>query len=192
MSNKRTDPRFLRTEALLKNALMDEVARKGFGSVRIDGLCAMAGVNRATFYLHYRDKFELLEACLLSFFEKVEGSVAGAPTTDVETILPGLIRVAVESFAERREFILRVLEDGKFPECHALFSRRMRYEVGRLIAQLEREGRVPSSSRREHQVMFLSAAVFGSVLQWIKSGTPSELDRFCRDMASYAMAIARG
>jgi AcrR family transcriptional regulator len=192
MSNKRQDPRYARTESLLKTALMDEVAQKGFDSVRVDELCRAAGINRSTFYLHYRDKFELLEACMLSFFEIVTDPLSGAVMADVTAMLPGLFRTVAENCRGRREFILRILEDGKFPAFHALFTRRMSYEVGRLIEQLEKEGRASSSSSKEHQVMFLSSAFFGSLLHWIKVGTPDEMDSFCRDMAAYTMAILVG
>jgi AcrR family transcriptional regulator len=189
MSNNRQDPRFARTELLLKTALMDEVARKGFDSVRVDGLCKTAGMNRATFYLHYRDKFELLEACMLSFFEIVTDPLSHAVMADVTPLLPGLFRTVAENCLVRREFILRILEDGRFPAFHALFTRHMSYEVGRLIDQLEKEGRASPSSSREHQVMFLSSAFFGSLLHWVKFGTKDEMDGFCRDMAAYTTAI---
>jgi len=189
MSKKPTDPRFERTESALRGALMDQVAEKGFDAVKIDTLCKDAGVNRATFYLHHRDKFELLEVCLLGFFDDVEGAAAGTVTTDVESILPGLIRTAALNCAARRDFILRILEDGKFPAFHALFMKRMSYEVGLFMEQLKKEGRRLSPSSREHQVMFLSSAFFGAILQWIKSGSEEKLDGFCRDIAGYAMAV---
>jgi AcrR family transcriptional regulator len=189
MSNKRQDPRFARTELLLRTALMDEVAQHGFDSVKVDELCKAAGINRATFYLHYRDKFELLEVCMQSFFEVVTKPLSEAVMTDVTPLLPGLFRTVAENCYAHRGFILGILEDGKFPAFHALFTKRMSYEVGRLIEQLEKEGRASASSSKEHQVMFLSSAFFGSLLHWIKSGTLDEVDTFCRDMTASTMAV---
>jgi AcrR family transcriptional regulator len=189
VSNRLLDPRFARTESLLKAALMDGVARRGFDSVRVDEICQAAGINRSTFYLHYRDKFELLEVCILSFFEIEADPPPDAGTADIATLLPGLFRMAAVNCSARRDFILRILEDGRFPAFHALFTKRMSFEVGRLIDRLEKEARASSSSSRNHQIVFLSSAFFGSLLHWIKFGTPEEMDSYCRAMAAFTMAI---
>ena len=68
----------------------------------------------------------------------------------------------------------------------------MALDVGLLIDQLEKEGRWLSSSSKDHQVIFLSAAFFGSILDWVKNGTEEELDGFCRDLTLFAMAILVG
>jgi AcrR family transcriptional regulator len=171
---------------------MDEVARKGFDAVTVEVVCKTAGINRATFYLHYRDKFELLEVCMMSFFEIVTNPPSDAVMVDVTALLPGLFRTVAENCSARREFILRILEDGKFPAFHALFTSRMSFEVGRLIEKLESEGRASSSSSKTYQIVFLSSAFFGSLLHWIKFGTPDEMDGFCRAMSDFTMAILVG
>ena len=62
MSKKeaRTDPRVLRTRALLRNALMELIPEKGYEAVTVKDIAERATLNRATFYLHYRDKDDLL------------------------------------------------------------------------------------------------------------------------------------
>jgi AcrR family transcriptional regulator len=189
MSSNLHDPRFVRTESLLRTALMDKVAAKGFQSLKVEELCKAAGINRSTFYLHYRDKFELLEVCILSFFEIELNPPPGAAPSGITTLLPGLFRTAAVNCSARRDFILRILEDGKFPAFHALFTRRMSFEVGRLIDELEKEGRASSSSSRENRIVFLSSAFFGSLLHWVKFGVPEQMDSFCRSMAAFTMAI---
>lgn len=62
MSKKeaKTDPRVLRTRALLRNALMDLIPEKGYDAITVKDIAERATLNRATFYLHYRDKDDLL------------------------------------------------------------------------------------------------------------------------------------
>jgi AcrR family transcriptional regulator len=55
------DPRILRTRRLLRDAFIVLVPEKGFDSLTIQDLTDQATLNRATFYLHYRDKNELLD-----------------------------------------------------------------------------------------------------------------------------------
>ena len=54
-----TDLRVRRTRKLLREALIDLATEKGFDAITINDLAARAMINRATFYRHYRDKYEL-------------------------------------------------------------------------------------------------------------------------------------
>lgn len=58
------DPRVRRTRALLQEALRSLLAEKRLASISVAEIAARATVNRNTFYLHYEDKFALLESVL--------------------------------------------------------------------------------------------------------------------------------
>jgi len=61
-SNEPTDPRIRRTRQMLQGALVNLLNKKHFNDISISDIAAQAGVNRATFYLHYPDKNALLQA----------------------------------------------------------------------------------------------------------------------------------
>lgn len=61
MKSKSTDPRALRTRLALREGLMEKVIEKPFRDITINDIADSADVNRATFYLHYEDKYDLLE-----------------------------------------------------------------------------------------------------------------------------------
>jgi hypothetical protein len=111
---------------------------------------------------------------------------------DAGALLSCLFRVVAEGCFSRREFLPRILEDGRFPSLHALFTKRMAFEVGRLVEKLEREGRASRATGKADRVVFLSSAYFGSLLYWIRSGTPGEIDSFCCAMADCTMAVLVG
>ncbi|WP_204491521.1 TetR/AcrR family transcriptional regulator [Archangium primigenium] len=54
------DPRVLRSRALLRDALLALIRERGFDAIHVRDLTARARLNRSTFYLHYRDKDDLL------------------------------------------------------------------------------------------------------------------------------------
>ncbi|MDQ0885856.1 AcrR family transcriptional regulator [Paenibacillus sp. V4I9] len=68
---KSVDPRVKRTRNMLKEALLVLIEEKGFDAITIRDLTERAEINRATFYQHYKDKFDLLDQTidemLLSF-----------------------------------------------------------------------------------------------------------------------------
>ncbi len=55
------DPRVVRTRKLLREALIELIPERGYDAISIKDITERATLNRATFYLHYRDKEDLLE-----------------------------------------------------------------------------------------------------------------------------------
>jgi AcrR family transcriptional regulator len=68
---KRTDPRVVRTRQMLRDALIATILEKGYDATNIQEITERAGLRRATFYLHYRDKEELLLTMLHETLEEL-------------------------------------------------------------------------------------------------------------------------
>ncbi len=60
MQEQKQDRRVNRTRRLLRESLMKLVVEKGYDSVTIEDITETSELGRTTFYLHYRDKEELL------------------------------------------------------------------------------------------------------------------------------------
>lgn len=78
-SEPRTDRRVRRTRRALQAALVDLATRLGYESLTVDAIAEHADVGRATFYLHYTDKADLLTAVadeligeLISYLENLD------------------------------------------------------------------------------------------------------------------------
>jgi AcrR family transcriptional regulator len=56
----RTDRRILKSKKALRDALVELIQEKGYDAVSVEEITQRANVGRATFYLHYKDKEELL------------------------------------------------------------------------------------------------------------------------------------
>ncbi len=62
MKETRVDPRIVRTRAALREALSGLLRDRGFEALTLNEIATAAGLNRATIYKHYADKFALLDA----------------------------------------------------------------------------------------------------------------------------------
>jgi AcrR family transcriptional regulator len=60
METKKPDRRTHRSRRLLREALLSLILEKGYDAVTIEEITERADLGRTTFYLHYRDKEELL------------------------------------------------------------------------------------------------------------------------------------
>jgi len=65
------DPRAKRTKKYIQNAFTDLLAEKNFEDLSIQDIMDRAELNRATFYNHYQDKYELLELTMSGAFTEI-------------------------------------------------------------------------------------------------------------------------
>jgi AcrR family transcriptional regulator len=74
-----------RTHRLLREALIDSIAEKGFDAVTVGEIAERAMVNRATFYRHYPDKYALVTDI---FEEAVDRLISelGPPAENLEAL----------------------------------------------------------------------------------------------------------
>lgn len=70
MENNPVDRRIVRTKQNIREALVDLLEEKGFDALTVKDITSSANINRGTFYLHYRDKFDLLEQTINDLTEE--------------------------------------------------------------------------------------------------------------------------
>ncbi len=68
LAPEKIDPRVKRTRLLLQQAFMDLLEEKGFQAITVQDITEKAGVNRATFYAHFPDKYALLDTLIRQGF----------------------------------------------------------------------------------------------------------------------------
>ncbi|QYK68714.1 TetR/AcrR family transcriptional regulator [Paenibacillus sp. S02] len=101
---RNNDLRIIKTQKVIRNAFVDLLDKNGFEAITVQEIANAAMINRSTFYLHYVDKYDLLqktaEQALANIIELV------APETH---IVDGELEYS--SFKENIRAILKVVED---------------------------------------------------------------------------------
>ncbi|WP_316572558.1 TetR family transcriptional regulator [Neobacillus sp. YIM B06451] len=64
MNQSKTDPRVLRTRKLIMDSFIDLSGEKEFKDITVKDITSKAMINRATFYYHFEDIYDLLEKVL--------------------------------------------------------------------------------------------------------------------------------
>ena len=64
MTQTKTDPRVLRTRKLIMDAFIELSGKKEFKDITVKDITTEAMINRATFYYHFEDIYDLLEKVL--------------------------------------------------------------------------------------------------------------------------------
>ncbi|RMG78753.1 MAG: TetR/AcrR family transcriptional regulator [Chloroflexi bacterium] len=179
------DPRKRRTRQALQDALLNLLKEQDLESITVQNITDCAGLNRATFYLHYQDKYDLVQHIIQSVLEDIQK--IHIPRRNPQPDLDALQRPFIELFKH-------VQNHAAFYQ--AMFSTRSGgVFITQLQAQLEHIGRRWLRQTIENEelplpeafvVNYLSAAYLGVVYWWIRSGMRQSV----RYMATRFMQLA--
>jgi AcrR family transcriptional regulator len=164
------DPRIRRTRQLLQGALRTLMQKKSFDEISVQDLADEATVNRATFYDHYTDKFDLLEALVAGGFHQLlhersvryDGSCASAARP--------IILAACDYGAMHQGSCPEVAQKSAFePLIDAAITNAIRRVMLEGISKMP----VASGPSAEMVATTASWAIYGAVKEWLK--TPNRL-----------------
>lgn len=178
------DPRILRTKVAIQAALIGLIEEKGFEALSVKDLTTRAGINRGTFYLHYQDKYDLLEqieneiiADIESIVQRV-GPVDAAELKDFDGPLPFII--ALFEYLYQHSALMRAFFSLK---GDVAFQNRIRKVIERNLEKLGFLNHVRMENLlvpSEYLVSYIFSAHMGVVQSWLKKG--------CRE-SPYEMAL---
>ncbi|MGW8250760.1 MAG: TetR/AcrR family transcriptional regulator [Anaerolineales bacterium] len=83
LQNQKIDRRVSRTRRNLQEAMFALILEKGYDSVTVEEITSRADVGRTTFYLHYRDKEDLLVQTVSDVVDDLVNQLARYPVEDL-------------------------------------------------------------------------------------------------------------
>jgi AcrR family transcriptional regulator len=69
--NPSTDPRAIRTRQQVVNAVLSLAAHRDLNGIAVEAITDCAGINRATFYRHFRDREAAVKAAMDMLFAEL-------------------------------------------------------------------------------------------------------------------------
>lgn len=120
---KKEDRRVRRTKKMLTQALTRLMQEKQIKEITVRELTDLADMNRGTFYLYYRDVYDMLEKLEDSMFEALD-SIAALHENDAARQETKPILLDVFRFIEDNQEIVRVLlsPHGDMKFLHRLYE----------------------------------------------------------------------
>lgn len=156
---EKTDRRIKRTRSLLDQAFQEVLSEKGFQALSVQDITGKAGVNRTTFYLHFSDKYALLDYSVSQMFrQELEKRMLNICHYTPENLRSLIITVA--------EFIVASNSQCTKvdPQFEALVEAQVKQQVdGLLQAWVEKLDRGIDSKTA---AIAGSWAIYGLALEW--------------------------
>lgn len=69
---EKTDRRIAKSRRQIQTAFLTMLLRDGFDQIAVKAIAAEADISRKTFYLHYKDKYDLLDSIVKRQLEELE------------------------------------------------------------------------------------------------------------------------
>ncbi len=183
---KRKDPRVKRTRGLIVRSFNELVAEKGHTGLTVQEIAERATINRATFYAHFADQYELFDYAISEAFqEELRRRLPEGSGLDEET-LRALVVAACDYLARLNTACSRT--DRQFrPVIEARVQAEL-YEL--LLGWIEAspkkvDGRQASS---EVKASVVSWAIFGAALDRSRNGAAPSSD----EVADQVLSVIAG
>ncbi|MEK4272343.1 MULTISPECIES: TetR/AcrR family transcriptional regulator [unclassified Paenibacillus] len=162
------DRRVLKTRKAIIEAFVGLLTEEEFEQITINDIADRANVNRGTIYLHYADKFDLLDQCIETYLQRLlDACMFESPTTTPVTAKDALLRTF--SYLEQHASTYTTLLTKK--GIPAFRSKLMTLLVQGVEEQMDACG-IQEGMKKEITIQFLASAAVGLLEWWIMNSMP--------------------
>lgn len=183
------DRRVVRTRRRLSEALLELMREEPFEAITIQNITDRADLNRATFYLHYSTKEELLIASLEARFDNLVKEIESSyPMTPINPIwLDHKPEEMIFSHVKANADLYRVILSDR--GLGAVTHRIIKYIAEVTIRDFNKS--LPPEERDEVMIPliahYFAGALFATLIWWIENDfhlTAAEMAELCHNMAN--------
>ncbi|MBA2937304.1 TetR/AcrR family transcriptional regulator C-terminal domain-containing protein [Paenibacillus sp. CGMCC 1.16610] len=162
----KVDRRIIKTQESLKKALIELMTKKNFDDITIQDIADHADLNRGTIYLHYQDKFDLLDKLMEAHLNELGEIDEWACKLDWnDALIPYF-----EYFERNYLFFSTMLASTGVPA--AFRTRLLASFIEGFKGEVDRESGRNTEIIEEVMLQYAGTAYAGIIEWWIKSGMP--------------------
>jgi AcrR family transcriptional regulator len=183
MNEKRSDRRIHRTKNALRNAFQELISEKEYDQVTVEEITDRANLGRTTFYLHYKDKEDLLLENFTELFDDMVHEVSQTPVSawqldiwlkdsEIAPVKPNLL--VFQHVAENAELYRIVLHgEGALKVIERLRSIIISAVNAMARSKIEQEGvRVDLKIPLEVLANYYAGSLLGLINWWLENDMP--------------------
>ena len=171
----------LQTKNDIKEAFISLLEEKNFNAITVRDITTRAHINRGTFYLHYLDKYDLLEKCEQEIFAHLDEKTEEMLPSNMKHFLisdtphPFIINIFTY-FQENAPFLKVVLGPNGDPS----FEEKLRnLIIKKMFKNVSNFTKIENLNMPiEVITQFISSALIGVIRYWLNSDmqqTPEEI-----------------
>lgn len=171
------DRRTKRTRAAIREAFVTLLYKKSISKITVRDIAELANINRATFYLHYTDVYEVLEdienEVAAAFFELLDRYDIKELIKNPYPILKALGE-ALDAQPKFAKFILKSATDSKY---FLKIKTEIKHRIIKTFGPAD-------ASELYYALTFVTAGALDTFEEWFESDRPVALETLCKNMST--------
>jgi AcrR family transcriptional regulator len=171
VANSKTDRRIIRTKRFIRDALTELMEEKGFEGVTVRDLTKKADINRGTFYLHYQDKYDLLEKSENEVIQEIKEFIKKANPNEIvstnlkEQPLPFIVAL-FEYIQENARFMQVMLGPKGNPGFYLKIKEVMKTNMLEKLKLID--NKISPLVPLEYLMSYVTSAHLGVIQHWLE------------------------
>ncbi|MCC0649885.1 TetR/AcrR family transcriptional regulator C-terminal domain-containing protein [Clostridioides sp. ZZV15-6598] len=185
------DRRTIRTKKMIRSALAELIDEKGFNNISVTDLTQRADINRGTFYLHYVDKYDLLEKIENEIIQEIEEETKHLDSVNMMNIdasnepLPFMVKL-FEYFRKNSVIIKSILG----PKGDPTFERKIKkfIEINLFEKQKLKNFNIDEAViSEEYFIQYILSADLGVIQYWLEKNMKESPDEMALILARMSL-----
>ena len=172
---EKLDPRVKRTRQLLEHAFSEAISENGFQGISVQDITERAGVNRATFYAHFEDKYALLDYSIRQGFrQEIEKRMLSVCSFSMDNLRNLIVAVG--------EYLVTVNSHCKpaNPQFELLVENQVRGQLQEILLKWTEQNECEVSAKTAATAA--SWSLYGLALQWSHEKKKVPAEQFANDV----------
>jgi len=161
----KVDRRILKSQEAMKRAVIELMTEKSFDEITIQDIADRANINRGTIYLHYQDKFDLLDKLIESHINELREMGEWACRLDWSSALLPFF----EYFEKNYVFFSTMLASKGAPSFR---KRLLDYITEGFQGEIDRESGKNKDLSEYVMLQYAGTAYVGVIEWWIRNDMP--------------------
>ncbi|MCC0658022.1 TetR/AcrR family transcriptional regulator C-terminal domain-containing protein [Clostridioides sp. ES-S-0123-01] len=191
MKKVSVDRRTIRTKKMIRSALAELIDEKGFNNISVTDLTQRADINRGTFYLHYVDKYDLLEKIENEIIQEIEEETKHLDSVNMMNMdasnepLPFMVKL-FEYFRKNSVIIKSILG----PKGDPTFERKIKkfIEINLFEKQKLKNFNIDEAIiSEEYFIQYILSADLGVIQYWLEKNMKESPDEMALILARMSL-----
>lgn len=173
----KTDARVKYTRMIIRKTFLELLKEKPISRITVKEICECSEINRATFYKHYQDPFDLLGKLEDEILEHIQTVLSQRTYTDISALYIDMLNMLKEN-----EELYRILTSDHGD--HSLYNRMFENCYQQVFPLIGRKFPNLDHLRRNLLYYYISQGCSGAVSYWFTNGmreSPEEIAEFISD-----------
>ncbi len=166
------------TKNALAASLKDLMKDREFEKISVSEICEECGINRKSFYYHFRDKYDLVN--WIFYVDFMERMTTARYDNDWEAL-----EILCSGFYEERDFYLKAFEIEGQNSFHEYVVEVITPLVAYFVGDTLKD-----NSEDEFFKYFIADAIVNSMIRWLKDGMQMKPAEFVKKLKDVLVRLA--